>query len=92
MRVADLGGEGIAAAEQQLSDCEGSDWFWWFGDYNQSASVASFDGLYRAKLANLYRLIGLPAPAALSEPISHGRGDPEGGGSMRRASAPGAAE
>jgi alpha-amylase/alpha-mannosidase (GH57 family) len=80
-----LGGEGLAAAERQLADCEGSDWFWWFGDYNPGASVASFDQLYRAKLANLYRLIDLPVPATLSEPISHGRGDPEGGGSMRRA-------
>jgi alpha-amylase/alpha-mannosidase (GH57 family) len=75
-----------AQAERQLADCEASDWFWWFGDYNPSATVASFDRLYRAKLANLYRLIGLPAPAGLAEPISHGHGEPEGGGSMRRAS------
>jgi alpha-amylase/alpha-mannosidase (GH57 family) len=78
-----------AAAERQLADCEGSDWFWWFGDYNPGAAVASFDRLYRAKLANLYRLIDLPVPAALAEPISHGHGEPEGGGSMRRASAAG---
>ena len=78
-----------AAAERQLADCEASDWFWWFGDYNLGAAVASFDRLYRAKLANLYHLLDLPAPAALAEPISHGHGDPEGGGSMRRASAAG---
>jgi len=83
-----LGGESLAAAERQLADCEGSDWFWWFGDYNPSVSVASFDRLYRAKLANLYRLMELPVPEALSEPISHGHGDPEGGGSMRRAGTP----
>jgi len=75
-----------AEAERQLADCEGSDWFWWFGDYNSGAAVANFDRLYRAKLANLYRVIGLPIPAALAEPISHGHGDPEGGGSMRRGS------
>lgn len=80
-----------AAAERQLADCEGSDWFWWFGDYNPGATVASFDRLYRAKLANLYRLIGLQAPTELAEPISHGHGEPEGGGSMRRASAAGGA-
>jgi alpha-amylase/alpha-mannosidase (GH57 family) len=80
-----LGAESLIAAERQLSDCEGSDWFWWFGDYNPSASVASFDRLYRTKLANLYRLIELPVPEALAEPISHGHGAPEGGGSMRRA-------
>ena len=78
-----------AAAERQLADCEGSDWFWWFGDYNPGVVVESFDRLYRAKLVNLYRLIGLPAPAELAEPISHGHGDPEGGGAMRRASAAG---
>ena len=82
-----LGGERLAEAERQLADCEGSDWFWWFGDYNPSGSVASFDRLYRAKLANLYRLMELPVPAALSEPISRGHGEPEGGGSMRRANA-----
>ncbi len=82
-----LDAERSAAAERQLADCEGSDWFWWFGDYNSGAAVASFDRLYRAKLANLYRLIDLPVPAALAQTISHGRGAPEGGGSMRRASA-----
>ena len=82
-----LDAERSAAAERQLADCEGSDWFWWFGDYNPGAAVASFDRLYRAKLANLYRLIELPVPEALAEPISHGHGNPEGGGSMRRGSA-----
>jgi len=81
-----LAGAQLAAAERQLADCEGSDWFWWFGDYNPSGSVASFDRLYRTKLSNLYRLLELPEPAGLSEPISRGHGEPEGGGSMRRAS------
>ncbi len=75
------------AAESQLADCEGSDWFWWFGDYNPGAAVASFDQLFRAKLTHLYHLLDLPVPAALAEPVSHGHGAPEGGGSMRRGSA-----
>jgi len=82
-----LSAEQLNAAERQLADCEGSDWFWWFGDYNPSAAVASFDRVYRAKLANLYRLIELPVPQALAEPISRGHGEPEGGGSMRRSGA-----
>ena len=45
----------IAACERQLSICEGSDWFWWFGDYNSAESVDSFDRLYRRNLSNLYR-------------------------------------
>jgi len=73
-----------AACERQLSICEGSDWFWWFGDYNSSVSVDSFDRLYRRNLSNLYRLLKLPIPQTLSQPISQGAGDPAVGGTMRR--------
>jgi alpha-amylase/alpha-mannosidase (GH57 family) len=73
-----------AACEHQLSVCEGSDWFWWFGDYNASVSVDSFDRLYRRNLSNLYRLLKVPAPKSLSKPISVGGGDPAVGGTMRR--------
>lgn len=74
------------AAERQLCSCESSDWFWWFGDYNPAHSVASFDRLFRHNLAELYRLLKLPPPLNLSDPISQGGGSPEAGGSMRRAS------
>jgi alpha-amylase/alpha-mannosidase (GH57 family) len=73
-----------AKAEMQLADCEGSDWFWWFGDYNSAHSVASFDRLYRRNLTNLYRLLKLPVPKVLDTVISVGGGDPEAGGAMRR--------
>ena len=76
----------IAAAERRLAVCEASDWFWWFGDYNPAHAVASFDTLYRANLTALYRLLGLEPPAELQIPISHGGGEPESGGAMRRAS------
>ena len=75
----------MRAATRQLAICEGSDWFWWFGDYNPPQSVSTFDRLFRANLANLYRLLHLPSPAQLNEPISHGGGAPESGGAMRRA-------
>lgn len=74
------------AAEKQLCSCESSDWFWWFGDYNPSHAVVSFDRLFRHNLTELYRLLNLPAPHNLSEPISMGSsGDAEVGGAMRRA-------
>jgi alpha-amylase/alpha-mannosidase (GH57 family) len=74
-------------AEQQLGICEGSDWFWWFGDYNPAASVQSFDRLYRLNLANLYQLLKLPVPMELQHPISSGEGgNPAMGGTMRRGS------
>ncbi len=74
------------AAERQLSSCESSDWFWWFGDYNPSDAVGSFDRLYRHNLMQLYRLLKLPVPESLNKPISQGGGSAEGGGTMRRGS------
>ncbi len=74
-----------AAAEAQLAVCEGSDWFWWFGDYNPREAVESFDALFRANLARLYELLRLPRPPQLDVPLSSGGGSPEGGGTMRRA-------
>ncbi len=76
----------MRAAEKQLASCESSDWFWWFGDYNPSHAVESFDRLYRHNLMHLYQLLKLPVPATLNNPISHGGGEPEAGGAMRRAS------
>jgi len=74
------------AAEKQLSSCESSDWFWWFGDYNPSHAVSNFDRLFRHDLSELYRLLQLPAPHNLSVPISKGSsGEAEAGGAMRRA-------
>lgn len=74
------------AAAAQLAVCEGSDWFWWFGGHNPGQSVASFDRLFRLELSNLYERLKVEPPAALAEPVSHGGGEPEGGGTMRRSS------
>jgi len=74
----------LAACERQLAICEGSDWFWWFGDYNASDSVESFDKLYRLNLMNLYQLLNQPIPAALNSAISKGGGNSENAGTMRR--------
>ena len=71
-------------AEQQLAICESSDWFWWFGDYNSADSVSDFDRLYRSQLKQLYRMLHLPAPAALDTPVSVGGGQAENAGTMRR--------
>jgi alpha-amylase/alpha-mannosidase (GH57 family) len=70
----------LKCCERQLAICEGSDWFWWFGDYNSSDSVASFDKLYRRNLMNLYTLLGQSVPAELDEPISTGGINVDSGG------------
>lgn len=82
-----LNADQLAACERQLAICEGSDWFWWFGDYNSSDSVASFDQLYRRNLINLYTLLQQPVPAMLHIAISAGGGDADNAGTMRRGQA-----
>lgn len=72
------------ACERQLAICEGSDWFWWFGDYNASDSVVSFDSLYRRNLMNLYQLLQVPTPENLHQAISAGGGNADNAGTMRR--------
>ena len=74
-----------AEAVRQLALCESSDWFSWFGDYNPADAVSQFDRLYRRQLVNLYRVLGLDAPASLSQPISTGGRHDEPGGVHRRA-------
>jgi alpha-amylase/alpha-mannosidase (GH57 family) len=70
------------ALEKQLAICEGSDWFWWFGDYNPEATVSEFEQLFRRQLIHLYALLGEPAPDYLSEVFTTGSGDPQLGGTM----------
>ena len=72
------------ALERQLAICEGSDWFWWFGDYNSADSVSDFERLFRLHLSNLYQMLGVEVPQSLSETVSQGGGGIEQGGTMRR--------
>ncbi len=71
-------------AVRQLAICEGSDWFWWFGDYNPAESVSDFESLFREHLSNLYRLLGEEVPEHLKHVMSQGQGSPENAGVMRR--------
>ena len=82
-----LNEEEMRLATEQLADCEGSDWFWWFGDYNSALSVASFDSLFRRNLSNLYHLLKLTPPQELQHVLSVGSGAPAMGGTMRRSEA-----
>jgi alpha-amylase/alpha-mannosidase (GH57 family) len=74
----------LEAAERQLATCEGSDWFWWFGDYNPGHTVSDFEQLFRRQLSHLYRLLGEEPPGYLSKVFAHGAGEPTRGGVMRQ--------
>lgn len=77
-----LSAEEHRLAEMQLATCESSDWFWWFGEYNSSESVAAFDEQYRLHLGNLYQLLKVEPPDYLSVAFSFGTGHPAMGGAM----------
>ncbi len=74
----------VDEAKKQLAICEGSDWFWWFGDYNPDDAVSSFEKQFRLNLRNLYDLLAVEWPEYLSLSFAHGSGAPDMGGAMRR--------
>ena len=76
--------EKLQELERQLAICEGSDWFWWFGDYNPGETVRDFERLFRRQLSHLYELLNEPEPDYLSKVFAVGSGDPSVGGTMRK--------
>jgi alpha-amylase/alpha-mannosidase (GH57 family) len=76
--------ERLAELQRQLAICEGSDWFWWFGDYNPSTTVSDFEKLFRNQLSYLYELLEIPTPDSLKQVFAVGSGDPSLGGVMRK--------
>ncbi len=48
---------------------EGSDWFWWFGDDQDSGNDSYFDDSFRWLLANVYTALGRAPPDFLRAPI-----------------------
>ena len=56
-----------ATAFASLYAAEGSDWFWWLGEDQESGNDAAMDDLFRTHLANVYRALGEPPPAWLDE-------------------------
>jgi len=58
-----------AQAWEEIYTAEGSDWFWWFGEPNNSADDPMFDRQFRLRLQNVYKLLGHPYPAELDIPV-----------------------
>ncbi len=83
-KATQLSAEQRALAERQLAVCEGSDWFWWFGDDNPASTVSDFEHLYRLHLGSLYQLLGVEPPEYLTQTFTHGSGAPAHGGTMKK--------
>ncbi len=59
----------IEKAKQEIFIAEGSDWFWWYGEPNESGNDHIFDYLFRAHLKNVYKVLGEPHPNYLDIPL-----------------------
>jgi alpha-amylase/alpha-mannosidase (GH57 family) len=73
---ANLPPETIENAWRELYIAQGSDWFWWYGEPNHSGQDDLFDEQFRLHLGNVYRILKLPVPANLSEPLCKTLGIP----------------
>ncbi len=56
-------------AWEEIYVAEGSDWFWWFGDYHHSGLDQVWDSQFRSHLRAVYRILNEQPPEHLFEPI-----------------------
>lgn len=61
--------ENISRAKRELYITEGSDWFWWYGEPNNSGQDNVFDFLFREHLKNIYKLMDENYPEYLDYSI-----------------------
>ncbi|WP_373047666.1 glycoside hydrolase [Vulgatibacter sp.] len=64
--------ERIAAAREHLLAAEASDWYWWYGEDFVTESASEFDGLFRGHIQAVFRILGLPPPPRVLQPIAAG--------------------
>lgn len=56
----------LILALRELMIAQGSDWFWWYGEPNDSGQDHIFDYLFREHIKNIYELLGLEVPDYLN--------------------------
>jgi alpha-amylase/alpha-mannosidase (GH57 family) len=61
--------QSLPHAYKELMIAQGSDWFWWYGEPNDSGQDHIFDYLFREHLKNVYRYCGLEPPEYLNVPL-----------------------
>jgi len=60
----------IKLAYQEILIAQGSDWYWWYGEPNESKNDDIFDYLFRRHLINVYEILGVEVPKYLLNPLS----------------------
>lgn len=59
----------VSLAWQEFQVALGSDWFWWFGEPNNSGQDELFDFLFRSHLKQIYKILGKDVPTYLERPL-----------------------
>lgn len=59
----------IEPARRELLIAEGSDWFWWYGEPNNSGQDFIFDYMFRERLKNVYLILGIEYPEYLDNTL-----------------------
>ena len=59
----------VRQAWEELLICQSSDWYWWYGEPNDSGQDDIFDHLFREHLKNIYRIINQDIPEYLESPL-----------------------
>jgi len=59
----------IETAQREMFISQGSDWFWWYGEPNNSGQDHIFDYLFREHLKNVYRILDLQVPSFLESSL-----------------------
>ncbi len=59
----------VELAWQEFYVAQGSDWFWWFGEPNNSGQDELFDFLFRNHLKQIYKLLCKDIPTYLERPL-----------------------
>ncbi len=60
----------IELARKELFVCEGSDWYWWYGEPNYSGRDNIFDYIFRTHLKNVYKYLDLDVPKFLDDSLT----------------------
>lgn len=64
-----LSKEKLEEAYKEIYVAQGSDWYWWYGEPNDSGQDEIFDYLFREHLRNVYKIIGEKSPEYLDVPL-----------------------
>ena len=66
-----ISNEQIEQAYEYLLLAEGSDWFWWYGDDQDSYVDEYFDKAFRTLLSNVYIELNIEIPEYLRNPVTN---------------------